>query len=63
MASNLVSLQASLVGSTGRVVVVGSVGPSTVVVSLGSVVGPMGGMGDGPGPVLLPESQKNKKVI
>lgn len=57
MASNLVSLQASLVGSTGRVVVVvGSVVPSTVVVSLGSVVGPMGGMGDGPGPVLLPKS-------
>lgn len=65
MLSNLVSLQASLVGSTGSVVV-GVAVVTTSVTSSGkeSVVVSMGGSEDGSGDVLLPNcATKNSLVM
>lgn len=63
--SNLVSLQASLVGSTGCVVVGVAVVATSVVISSGkkSVVVSMGGSGEGPGAVLLPNFKKRKEKL
>lgn len=64
MLSNLVSLQASLVGSTGCVVV-GVAVVTTSVTSSGkeSVVVSMGGSEDGSGDVLLPNCATKNSLL